>query len=197
MCGIFGLYYRDRSRTVEERRVIAATDTMMHRGPDDSGYYMKGNVGLGHRRLSIIDLSRGHQPMFNEDGRIALVYNGEIYNYKEIQEQLLGRGHVFTTDCDTEVIIHAYEEWGTKSVEKYIGMFVFCLWDGRTDSLWIVRDRLGIKPLYYYSDSEKFICASEVKALLKAGVVGELTKRFSILTFLWATCPGKRRCSSI
>ncbi|HEY62422.1 MAG TPA: asparagine synthetase B, partial [Anaerolineae bacterium] len=109
MCGIFSIYYFDRSCPVYPQMIRDATDTMYHRGPDDSGYFFKKNVGLGHRRLSIIDLSSGHQPMTNEDGNIVVVYNGEIYNYKEIKSELVSRGHIFRTDCDTEVIVHAYE----------------------------------------------------------------------------------------
>jgi len=144
---------------------------MDHRGPDDSGFYVKDNIGLGHRRLSIIDLSHGHQPMFDEDGSLSVVYNGEIYNYKEIKDVLVSKGHVFKTDCDTEVIIHAYEEWGAECVKQFNGMFAFLLWDSRKQRIWIVRDRLGIKPLYYYKDGEKLIASSEIKAILAFGQV--------------------------
>ncbi len=171
MCGIFGIYYPDKSKKIDRNLVVEATNLMYHRGPDDSGFYVKDNIGLGHRRLSIIDLSHGHQPMFNEDDSIILVYNGEIYNHTEIRDQLISRGHIFKTKCDTEVIIHAYEEWGHESVQKFNGMFAFVLWDSRKKNLWVVRDRLGIKPLYYYWDREKFICASEIKPLLKTGLV--------------------------
>jgi len=150
--------------------VREATDVMHHRGPDDSGYVTDRNTGLGHRRLSIIDLSSGHQPMTNEDGQVIVVYNGEIYNYKEIKEDLLSRGHVFRTDCDTEVIVHGYEEWGTDCLQKFNGMFAFLLFDKKRKLLWAVRDRLGIKPLYYYQDKGVFIAASEVKAQPKAKI---------------------------
>lgn len=171
MCGIIGIYHADTQRSVNASLVRAATDAMFHRGPDDDGVFVSGNVGLGHRRLSIIDLSSGHQPMFNEDNRIALVYNGEIYNFKEIAAELIAAGHVFRTHCDTEVIIHAYEQWGTGCVQRFIGMFAFALWDSRKNKLWVCRDRLGIKPLYYAWDGNTLVCASEVKALLATGMV--------------------------
>jgi asparagine synthase (glutamine-hydrolysing) len=144
---------------------------MHHRGPDDTGVYFSGNIGLGHKRLSIIDLASGHQPMLNEDGKIALVFNGEIYNHASIREELIAKGHCFKTQCDTEVIIHAYEEWGVESINRFNGMFAFVLFDKRDRSLWVARDRLGIKPLYYYWDSNTFICSSEVKPILKTGFV--------------------------
>ena len=171
MCGIFGIHYFDQQRPVNEQMVLEATDVMHHRGPDDSGYFVDGSTGLGHRRLSIIDLSSGHQPMTNENGDVIVVYNGEIYNYKEIREDLIGKGHIFRTDCDTEVIVHGYEEWGTDCLQKFNGMFAFLLFDKARRLLWGVRDRLGIKPLYYYHDNDVFIAASEVKALLKTGLV--------------------------
>lgn len=171
MCGIFGIYYFDNSRPVNERVVKDATDVMSHRGPDDSGYYVSGNIGLGHRRLSIIDLSAGHQPMANEDSRVITAYNGEIYNFKEIRQELITKGHTFLTHCDTEVIVHGYEEWGTECVQKFNGMFGFILWDDRSKKVWVVRDRLGIKPLYYYCNEDVFICASEIKPILKTGVI--------------------------
>lgn len=171
MCGIFGIHFFDKNRSVNIDMVIGATDEMHHRGPDDSGYLVDSNTGLGHRRLSIIDLASGHQPMTNEDGNVIVVYNGEIYNYKEIKAELLVKGHVFRTDCDTEVIVHAYEEWGTECLKKFNGMFAFIVYDMKQRELWVVRDRLGIKPLYFYQDKDVFICASEVKAILKTGMV--------------------------
>ena len=171
MCGIFGIHYFDPQRPVNQQMVLEASDVMHHRGPDDSGYFVDGSTGLGHRRLSIIDLSSGHQPMTNENGGVIVVYNGEIYNYKEIKEELIGKGHIFRTDCDTEVIVHGYEEWGTDCLQKFNGMFAFLLFDKARRLLWGVRDRLGIKPLYYYHDNDVFIAASEVKALLKTGLV--------------------------
>ena len=171
MCGIFGIHFFDSQRPVPLKMVQDATDVMHHRGPDDSGYFVDGHIGLGHRRLSIIDLSSGHQPMTNEDGKVIVVYNGEIYNYKEIKEELISKGHIFRTDCDTEVIVHGYEEWGTDCLQKFNGMFAFVIFDKQKQRLWVVRDRLGIKPLYYYYDKDVFIAASEVKAILKTGLV--------------------------
>lgn len=172
MCGIFGIKYTDRSRVVPERLVKEATDLMKHRGPDDAGYWVQGALGLGHRRLSIIDLSPlGHQPMFNEDGEVSLVFNGEIYNYRELYQPLCDLGHRFRSKSDTEVIIHAYEQWGLDCVRRFNGMFAFGLWDARSQSLWVVRDRLGIKPLYYFWDQETFVFSSEIKPILQAGVL--------------------------
>lgn len=171
MCGIFGIHFFDSRRPVTHKMVEEATDAMHHRGPDDSGYFVDGNTGLGHRRLSIIDLASGHQPMTNEDGQVIVGYNGEIYNYKEIQKDLISRGHVFRTDCDTEVIVHSYEEWGIGCLKRFNGMFAFLLFDRTRQLVWVVRDRLGIKPLYYYQDKDVFIAASEVKPLLRTGLV--------------------------
>lgn len=142
------------------------TDALRHRGPDDEGYYIAGNVGLGHRRLNIIDLTTGHQPMSNEDGTVWITYNGETYNYLELRRELLARGHRFCTSSDTEVIVHAYEEYGTGCLEHLNGMFALALYDQRQGALLLARDRLGIKPLYYYVDTEQLLFASEIKALL-------------------------------
>lgn len=172
MCGIFGIKYIESDRSVDRRLVVESTDLMSHRGPDDAGYWVQGSLGLGHRRLSIIDLSPlGHQPMFNEDGQVGLVYNGEIYNYQELYGPLCERGHVFKSKTDSEVIIHAYEEWGINAVHKFNGMFSFGIWDQRTRTLMVVRDRLGIKPLYYYWDEKVFIFSSEIKPILNTGYV--------------------------
>lgn len=179
MCGIFGIYYFNEERKVEEKIVVDSTDTMIHRGPDDSGFFIAKNIGLGHRRLSIIDLSNGHQPLFNEDESVTIVYNGEIYNYLELREELLTKGHKFKTKSDTETIIHAYEEWGESCVNKFRGMFAFVIWDERRKQLFVVRDRIGIKPLYYYNDKNVFIFASEIKAILNTGYV---QKGVNILT---------------
>jgi len=174
MCGIFAIKYSDTIRTVDASIVRQAIDLMVHRGPDDSGIFVSGNIGLGHRRLSIIDLSSGHQPMMNEDDQISVVYNGEIYNYQEIRKELIARGHIFKTHCDTEVILHGYEEWGVDCVGKFNGMFAFALWDNYKKRLWVVRDRIGIKPLYYFIDHEVFVCASEIKPIMMAGVTNSI-----------------------
>ncbi len=171
MSAIFCIYLFDSYRSVDRSLIKECTDLMSHRGPDASGYYVDSNVGLGHRRLSIIDLACGNQPMTNEDGQIVIVFDGEIYNYREIRRSLSSKGHIFRTDSDAEVIVHAYEELGTECVHQFNGMFAFVLWDKRTKKLWVVRDRLGIKPLYYYQDTEVFICGSEIKSILKTGLI--------------------------
>lgn len=162
MCGIVGFTWND------ERLVKRMADTIRHRGPDQEGVYCTEGISLGHRRLSIIDLSdHGRQPMTNEDGSIRLVFNGEIYNFKELRDELIGKGHVFSSRTDTEVILHAYEEYGTDAVHKLRGMFAFALWDSRRRWLWMARDRIGIKPLYYYHGGGKLVFASEIKAILE------------------------------
>jgi len=180
MCGIFGIYFFDRDRPVNKQMVEDATNTMIHRGPDDYGFFIDGNVGLGHRRLSIIDLDTGHQPMFNEDESIAIIHNGEIYNYLELRKILSNKGHTFKTKSDTETIIHAYEEWGESCVEHFRGMFAFGIWDKNKRMLFLARDRIGIKPLYYFISDQFFLFASEIKAILKTGFV-EKTVNFSAL----------------
>jgi len=142
-------------------------DSQFHRGPDESGIHVEPGVGLGHRRLSIIDLSSGQQPLYNEDRSVVVSYNGEIYNFKELAESLISKGHVFNTKCDTEVVVHAWEEWGDDCVNKFRGMFAFAIWDRNRRTLFLARDRLGIKPLYYsiLPDGE-LLFASELKALL-------------------------------
>jgi asparagine synthase (glutamine-hydrolysing) len=166
MCGICGKLEFDLQARVSPALVKAMADTISHRGPDDEGYHVSGPIGLGFRRLSIIDLNTGHQPISNEDGSVWIVFNGEIYNYKELREFLLSRGHVFKTRTDTEVIVHLYEEFGESCVEKLRGMFAFAVWDDRNKLLFIARDRLGIKPLYYASSSKSLVFASEMKAIL-------------------------------
>ncbi len=148
----------------------AMRDVIFHRGPDDGGIFVDENVGLGHRRLSIVDVSRGHQPMFNEDGSLVITYNGEVYNHADFRQDLEAKGHVYQTHCDTETILHLYEEYGKKTPEKLRGMFAFAIWNRRERSLFIARDRLGVKPLYYVHDNEgNLFFASEIKALLAAG----------------------------
>jgi asparagine synthase (glutamine-hydrolysing) len=147
-------------------------DCLTHRGPDDAGLFVDGNVGLGHRRLSIVDVAAGHQPMTNEDGTLHITYNGEIYNHADFREELEGRGHVYRTHCDTETILHLYEEKGARAVELLRGMFAFAIWDKRQRELFIARDRLGVKPLYYvHTDDGSLYFASEIKSLLAAHAV--------------------------
>lgn len=162
MCGIAGYFgLRDEALLREMTNAIA------HRGPDDAGFLVDGDVGLGHRRLSIIDLGGGHQPIFNEDETLAVIANGEIYNYRELTSELRSRGHRFRTASDCEVILHLYEELGSRCVERMIGMFAFALFDRRTRRLLLGRDRLGVKPLYYATLGSAFLFASEAKALLR------------------------------
>lgn len=174
MCGIAGVVYSDPLRSVDQMELTRMTEVIEHRGPDDEGYYINQNVGLGFRRLSIIDLSSGHQPLANEDNSIWIVFNGEIYNFKELRNDLKKRGHVFKTKTDTEVIVHLYEDHGVDCVEFLRGMFAFVIWDNRQKKLFCARDRFGIKPFYYSISNEKFVFGSELKVLTRAGVSGEI-----------------------
>ncbi len=174
MCGIAGVVYSDPLRSVDQMELTRMTEVIEHRGPDDEGYYINQNVGLGFRRLSIIDISSGHQPLANEDNSIWIVFNGEIYNFKELRNDLKKRGHVFKTKTDTEVIVHLYEDHGVDCVDFLRGMFAFAIWDNRQKKLFCARDRFGIKPFYYSIDNEKFVFGSELKVLTRAGVSGEI-----------------------
>jgi asparagine synthase (glutamine-hydrolysing) len=167
MCGICGIVNNGANHAVDEAILLKMRDIMSYRGPDDAGVFIDGNVGLGHRRLSIIDLRSGHQPLSNEDDSIWIVFNGEIYNYKEQRDHLESKGHRFKTKSDTETIVHLYEEYGPECVQRLNGMFAFAIWDGHAKSLLVARDRLGIKPLYYNKDSQRFLFASEIKSLLE------------------------------
>ncbi len=166
MCGICGKVYSTRERKVDPATITQMMETMRHRGPDDDGQLIKGHAGLGHRRLSIIDLGAGRQPIPNEDGSIWIVFNGEIYNYKELQKFLKTKGHIFKTASDTEVIVHLYEELGLDFVSKLRGMFAFAIWDDPNELLLLARDRVGIKPLYYSLTDNAIVFASEMKAIL-------------------------------
>ena len=166
MCGICGKLEFDPLAKVPPRLIKAMADAMVHRGPDDDGYYVKDQIGLGFRRLSIIDLSGGHQPLSNEDESVWIVFNGEIYNYLELRAFLLAKGHIFKTKSDTEVIVHLYEECGRDCVEKLRGMFGFAIWDSKRRTLFLARDRVGIKPLYYYLGGNFLSFGSEMKAIL-------------------------------
>lgn len=168
MCGICGIVYRDNKRGPDRQLLSRMADTLFHRGPDDGGEVVIGSAGLGMRRLSIIDILTGHQPMSNEDGSITIVFNGEIYNYRQIRRVLEDLGHRFRTNCDTETIVHGYESWGVDVCTRLNGMFGFALWDNSERVLVLARDRLGIKPLYYYTDEEKLVFGSEIKAILKS-----------------------------
>jgi len=166
MCGIVGIYCREPDAQVPAGTIEAMCGTIVHRGPDDQGTICAQNVGMGMRRLSIIDLSGGHQPIFNEDGSVAVVFNGEIYNYPELKRELASAGHTFRTHSDTEVLVHGYEEWGDDLPARLNGMFAFSIWDSRRKRVLLARDHIGVKPLYLYEDSGRIAWASEVKALL-------------------------------
>ncbi|MBT8444158.1 MAG: amidotransferase 1, exosortase A system-associated [Gammaproteobacteria bacterium] len=167
MCGIAGIFDLDGGRNIDRAVLEAMNQTQVHRGPDGCGYHVEPGVGFGHRRLAIIDLSGGAQPLFNEDETVVVTYNGEIYNFKALADELSGLGHVFRTRCDTEVIVHAWEEWGEDCVERFNGMFAFAIWDRNRQTLFLARDRLGIKPVYYGVSEDGFlIFSSELKALL-------------------------------
>src|ERR1700676_2760304 len=166
MCGICGKLNFDRNNEVSQQLLKAMADSIAHRGPDDDGYYISGQIGLGFRRLSIIDLSGGHQPLSNEDGTVWIVFNGEIYNYLTLRQELISKGHIFKTQSDTEVIVHLYEEYGAECLQRLRGMFAFALWDGTKKQLFLARDRVGIKPLYYYVGKTFLSFASEIKAIL-------------------------------
>jgi len=166
MCGIVGLYYKDQQTHVAESTIHNMCRSIIHRGPDDEGVYIDGHVGIGMRRLSVIDLASGHQPMFNSNQTVSVVYNGEIYNYKHLRVELEQIGYQFQTESDTEVLVHGYEAWGAGLCAKLNGMFAFSIWDSERRELMLARDQIGIKPLYLYEDDGVLAWASEVKALL-------------------------------
>ena len=166
MCGIAGLIGIEAGYSVQTTDVHQMCQTILHRGPDDEGIYVHGRAGLGMRRLSIIDLSTGHQPIHNEDQSLWVVFNGEIYNFPELRPELEARGHQFYTNSDTEVIVHLYEEYGAECVKHLRGMFALALWDQRKEKLLLARDRFGKKPLYYAMDGRRLLFASEIKAIL-------------------------------
>lgn len=166
MCGICGIYNSD-GEPIDRRVLEGMTEILSHRGPDDFGVYVDGSVGLGHRRLSILDLSKaGHQPMVLEDRSVAISYNGEIYNYPTLRRELESRGHHFRSRTDTEMVLRAYVVWGIQALERFNGMFAMALWDAGERCLYLIRDRLGVKPIYYYRTPRRLIFGSEIKALL-------------------------------
>jgi asparagine synthase (glutamine-hydrolysing) len=167
MCAICGIVNFNHSDPVDGAVVGKMMRTLVHRGPDDSGRFVEGNAGLGFRRLSIIDLGGGHQPIFNEDGSMAIIFNGEIYNYRDLAADLSSAGHRLKTKSDTETILHAYEQYGDDCVHHLRGMFAFAIWDRKRHRLFMARDRFGIKPLYYYRNARFLTFASEIKALLE------------------------------
>ena len=177
MCGIAGKLFFDRQKNVESNELKRMTDSISHRGPDDEGHFIDDNVGLGFRRLSIIDVSHGHQPLSNNNETIWITFNGEIYNFKELRTELISRNYVFRTNSDTEVIVNLYEEFGERCVDHLRGIFAFVIWDQRNKKLFGARDHLGVKPFYYYVDKYQFVWGSEIKAIKAAE---EVSTRISI-----------------
>ena len=172
MCGISGIFEFDATRPVERDIVHRMNSSLRHRGPDDEGIYIDRGIGLGHRRLSIIDVDGGHQPISNEDGTIWVLLNGEIYNYPDLSRDLRDGGHRFSTRSDTEAIVHLYEEYGDECFSRLRGMFAIAIWDSRRRRLVLARDRVGKKPLYYYADTKRVLFGSELKAILAVPGVG-------------------------
>ena len=167
MCGITGIFDTRSDREIDRAVLQRMNDSQLHRGPDEGSLHLAPGVGLGHRRLSIIDIATGQQPLFNEDGSVVVVFNGEIYNFQELIPELQALGHVFRTKSDTEVIVHAWESWGEDCVKRFRGMFAFVLWDRNRQTLFMARDRLGVKPLYYaLLDDGTLLFGSELKSLL-------------------------------
>lgn len=186
MCGICGII-KFNKQPVEESKIRKMMARMKHRGPDDEGVFMDGNVGLGFVRLSILDLSPlGHQPMFDDAGRYVIIYNGEVYNYIEIRYELIKKGYSFKSNTDTEVVLKSYLEWGEECLNRFNGMWAFCIYDTQTKRIFISRDRYGVKPFYYYLDNEQFVFASEIPSILKVlDIKSEPNKRviFDYLVF--------------
>lgn len=181
MCGIVGIVDLRSKREISRELLARMNDAQHHRGPDEGGYHLSPGVGLGHRRLSIIDLSTGKQPLYNEDGSVVVVFNGEIYNYQELIAELTRLGHVFRTRSDTEVIVHAWEAWGAECLARFRGMFAFALWDNNKETLFIARDRLGVKPLFYsILPDGTLLFGSELKALVAHGGIKTDLDAFAI-----------------
>ena len=171
MCGIAGIVATEGLHLDDSDRVTRMRDVIAHRGPDDAGLFVDGQAALGHRRLSIVDLAAGHQPLANEDHSIWIVFNGEIYNHQSVRDVLEPAGHRYKTRSDTETILHAYEEWGDESVQRLRGMFAFAIWDSRRRRLLLARDRLGVKPLYWAKVGDRLLFGSEIKAILESGLI--------------------------
>lgn len=191
MCGIAGAFHYKNDSPVTIEFLKAMNAQIIHRGPDDEGFYLKNNIGLAFRRLSIIDLNTGNQPIHNEDKTVWVVFNGEIYNYIELREDLIKQGHAFYTKTDTEVIVHLYEQYGVDFPQYLNGMYAISLWDEKKESLLLVRDKPGIKPLYYAETENGLVFASEIKALLKAGVSREPDREAinQYLSYGFVPCP--------
>jgi asparagine synthase (glutamine-hydrolysing) len=184
MCGIAGVLEFDRDARADATALREMCRVMAHRGPDDDGFYTDGAVGIGMRRLSIVDLKTGHQPISNEDGTLWIVFNGEIYNHRALREQLIARGHSYSTHSDTETIVHLFEEYGVDCVQHLRGMFSFAIWNRNTKTLFIARDRLGIKPLYYKQTPERLLFGSEIKVLLAHGGIRPEFNRAALPEYL-------------
>ena len=184
MCGITGFWNLRSGRPADRDTLHAMTATLVHRGPDDDGFHLAGSVGLGIRRLAVTDPQGGQQPMPNEDGSVHVVFNGAIYNHVELRQELTGRSHRFRTRCDTEAIVHAWEEWGPRCVERFNGMFAFAVWDANQRQLFLARDRLGVKPLYVWQGSEGVVFGSELKAVLRAPWIDVTWDRDALDDFL-------------
>ena len=184
MCGIAGILELKRDARANAAALREMCRVMVYRGPDDEGFYIDGAVGLGMRRLSIVDLATGHQPISNEDGSLWIVFNGEIYNHGELREQLIARGHLYSTHTDTETIVHLFEEYGADCVNKLRGMFAFAIWNRNTRTLFMARDRLGIKPLYYKLTPERLLFGSEIKVLLAHGGIRPEFNRAALPEYL-------------
>jgi asparagine synthase (glutamine-hydrolysing) len=193
MCGIAGRFNYDARQPVDRDILEAMTDAVRHRGPDAGGYYHGPGIGLGHRRLSIIDLATGDQPLANEDGSVQVVFNGEIYNFAEVRAELIAHGHRFRTGSDTEIIVHGYEQWGERCVNRFRGMFAFAVWDANQRRLLLARDRLGVKPLYYAAlPGDGIVFGSEIKSLLEDPAVPRDWRPEAIdayLTLLYVPAP--------
>src|SRR5215218_3298195 len=187
MCGIVGMVNLD-GRAAEAALLGRMNQAIFHRGPDEDGVYLKGHVGLAMRRLAIIDLKGGQQPIANEERTAWIVFNGEIYNFRELKKRLEDLGHRFRTDCDTEAIIHAYEEWGADCPKHLRGMFAFAIWDERKRELFLARDRVGKKPLLYSKTADSFVFGSEFSALLLHPAVGREVDRGAIHDYLSFMC---------
>jgi len=183
MCGICGICFKDK-RPVDLNIIRSMNNALLPRGPDDEGYYVSSGVGFGMRRLKVIDLETGNQPIINEDGSIIVVYNGEIYNFLELKNDLIKKGHIFHTRTDTEVLVHLYEEEGADFLKKLNGMFAFALWDAKKHSLLLARDQTGIKPLYYFINKDCLVFGSELKALLRCPFIDANIDPVSIKKYL-------------
>jgi asparagine synthase (glutamine-hydrolysing) len=192
MCGIAGIWNYKTGQPVERARLETITQALAHRGPDGCGYYTDGDLGLGHRRLSIIDIGGGHQPMCNEDSTVWITFNGEIYNYPELREQLLKRGHILRTHCDTEAIVHLYEDYGQDCFRLLRGMFALGIWDQKLQRLVLARDRIGIKPLFYGQGRDGIVFGSELKCVRDSGMVSldvDATAIADLFTFYFIASP--------